>query len=66
MRKAGEAKKEITGKETLQWQKRDISRNGGCANSLQNWGEMKLKEHWTAGYSVKTRSRINIAGEGLS
>jgi hypothetical protein len=52
-----EARKEIIGKETLRWQKRDISRNCGCANSFQNWGGRKLNGQWTAGYSVKRKNK---------
>jgi hypothetical protein len=64
MRKAGEANKEIIGKETLQWQK-NISRNCGCANSCQKCGERKLNEKWTAGYPVKRKSAINMLGKGF-
>jgi hypothetical protein len=53
------------GKETLQWQKRNISRNCGCANSFQKCGERKLNEKWTAGYYVKRKSEINISRGGL-
>jgi hypothetical protein len=66
MLKAEEAKKEIIVKEMLQWQKRDVSGNCGCANSLQNWGERKLNEWLTAGYSVREKSGLNNAGKGFS